>query len=303
MHISLPTAEHIDQVLCLLPLLFRALLSARWSNAIDGYEAHLQYTFLLTDTKKGIKRDDLEPIERLIHRSKVAMAAIIPSSRLCRPKFASMDYWVPLIKFLGHPMGFNSTPFEAYHQVWKQAGAATNGHNVEHQVLSYAANKLAFDLGVTLYPCATRSAQLVIGEAQLVRQNQPTPGFAPCGDKVPSPHRPNAYWYYAKARYNGFVVKMGQYLRITGIAGFPEPQVCLFHGIDQERERQVYRLHLTRFSLRSHWPNSRIFICSEETTLFHPIADLHVLELLGVHFVRGYLLLNAYVRRPYYYEQ
>ena len=142
LHIALATAEDVDLFLCVLPVLFFDKIP---SFVLSTYEAHLQYTFYLTD-QNGIKRADLDHIKLLIIEAKRGMVELTHDhSVLQRPKFASADYWIPLIKFLGPPKDYNTTPFEALHLESKTIGAdLTNGCNIEKQVIVEVQRQLAF---------------------------------------------------------------------------------------------------------------------------------------------------------------
>jgi hypothetical protein len=245
------------------------------------------------------------------------MAALLPKEKLCRPKFASIDYWETLVSFLGHPRHYDSTKFEAKHLVWKEVGASlTNGHNVEAQVMNHATTLLSFDCEIPIISSANVSERIITENKQLLvrdRKHKIEVGWINCGDEgVPQDAE---HTLYNKARYNGFIVKPGQFLTLSGndlLQQVPpgEDHIYKFLGIYTKDTRPVGQGKPVRSYLLWFQPykcgqvygeRSKVKSLTElrEKTLIS--TGIQATELLDVSNIKDKLYLQPYVRYPYRY--
>ncbi len=293
LHICLASSEQIDHFLCLLPILLYNKVPA---FIMANYEAHLQYTFMLT-AKNGIARADLPLLHSLIIATKLGMAALIPEEKLRRVKFASADYWVRQIEFLGPPMAWDSTKYENRHDGTKTIGAElTNRRNVEPQVLEEEGRRIAFKMPFRQH--LFWNPQLLVTEE---RQTPPARGWQPCGE---ASTKNATWWFYPKARFNSYVVSAGQYILLLSTQGDDVSGTHRFDGIYEAYNggTVTHSLLLHRLvSVPADQPTKLEFYnLGRQTEL--QCNGLVVSKLLDVHEVNERLIGNPYVRYPYCYE-
>jgi len=292
LHICLATSEQIDHFLCLLPVLLYGKIP---TFVMEAYEAHLQYTFMLT-SPKGIARADLPRLRQLILTAKRGMAALIPEEKLRRVKFASVDYWVRQVEFLGPPMAWDSTKYENRHDGTKAIGAdLTNRRDIEPQVLAEVGRRMAFEVPFRQH--------LFTRVKLLDTENHANPdsaGWLPCGDASTLA----ATWrFWPKARFNGFIISADQYLSISDRSAGDAPVYIRFDGIYEYDIRDELRHELLTHRL------IRVNADQDTKLEFYNLGrqilvnseDIQPLELLDVFDLDGRLVRNPYMRYPYRY--
>jgi len=289
LHICLATSEQIDHFLCLLPILLYGKIP---SFMLEAYEAHLQYTFMLT-SKKGIARSDLPRLKALIFAAKRGMAALIPTEKLRRVKFASADYWAEQVEFLGPPMAWDSTIYENRHDGTKTIGAElTNRRDIEPQVLDELGRRMAFEIPFRQH-LFTRVKLLITAS----RENVDSDGWRPCGD---ASHLETTWRFWPNARFNGFIISAGQFLSISisGVPAFHRFDGIYEYSIQGELQHELLTHRLAGVDVdRSTY--LEFYNLGHQIRL--PSKDVNVCVLLDVHEIEGRLVRNPYVRYPYYY--
>lgn len=312
LHLSLATAEQYDHYICLLLAYLRALLPSDRQHTLDGLEAHIQYSFILTHPD-GVDRAKMDELGRKIQEAKKDMIVLLGEQEVCRPKFASLDYWQALIEFSGGPMSFDTTPFEAYHQEWKAACNLTNGHDVERQLLSYAASKLMWDWKVpprVRAPRAPQEVDEIPPSIDEIDQPDSTAVWKKCGARrtkqtiVGGESRE----VYEKGRFSGYIVQKGHYVLFEVQAEDRVPQRVPYQFLElyvttSVRNKQTIELSLRclEFVALEGAEDSRCKKVTLRASETLKAGQLRPVERLDIHDICGSLYLAPYVRRPHRY--